>query len=64
MNNHNDAFSLIGDALLAITESNVYRGNEDYAHADDALASAVNLLVEARDLLRAPSTGQPVQDTP
>lgn len=51
---NNEAFSLIGDALLAITESNVYRGNDDRAHADDALAFAVTLLVEARDALRAP----------
>ncbi len=53
MTDTKSAFSLIGDALLAITESNVYRDNEDTAHADDALAFAVSLLVEARNLLRA-----------
>jgi hypothetical protein len=49
-----DAFSLIGDALLVITESNVYLRNDERARADDLLALAVSLLVEARDLLRAP----------
>jgi len=57
-----DAFSLIGDALLAITESNVYRGNDDIAHADDALGFAVSLLVEARNLLRVPAQPTALDD--
>ena len=53
-----DAFSLIGDALIAITEYRVHRDNEETERAEDCLASAVNLLVQARDALRPPAVPQ------